>query len=170
VTYHLGVFQVPDEPAVPALQRLHVELEVIVVRALAILLAQLATAPIVSETVETGERRLVDLETFECRDITRSTVLQRVCYDRAQQDLIVAVNGAYDRYCGVTADTVERLLDAPSMGRFFNQNIKREVTGHRYACGALSASEGADPDPAQSVSMAPTSASATTWPLTLASP
>ncbi|MBR0789136.1 KTSC domain-containing protein [Bradyrhizobium manausense] len=104
------------------------------VRAVAILLAQLATAPIISETIETGEHRLVDLKTFECRDITRSTVLQRVCYDRAQQDLIVAVKGAYDRYCGVTAGTVERLLGAPSMGQFFNQNIKRDVTAARYAC------------------------------------
>jgi predicted phosphoribosyltransferase len=136
VTYHIDLFHMPDEPAGTVLQRVQVELEVIVVRALALLFAQLAAAPIVSETVETGERHLVDLKTFECRDITRSTVLQRVCYDRAQQDLIVAVNGAYDRYCGVTADTVERLLDAPSMGQFFNQNMKREVTGHRYACGA----------------------------------
>ena len=106
------------------------------VRALAVLLTQLAAAPIVPETVETAEHRLVNLKTFECRDITRSTVLQRVCYDPAQQHLIVAVNGAYDRYCSVTADTVERLLGAPSMGQFFNQNIKRDVTAGRYACPA----------------------------------
>ncbi len=104
------------------------------VRALAILLAQLATAPIVSETIEIREHRVVDLKTFECRDINRSTVIQRVCYDRAQQDLIVAVAGIYDRYCGVTADTAERLLGAPSMGQFFNQNIKRDDTFGRYAC------------------------------------
>ena len=106
------------------------------VRALATLLAQLATAPIVSETIETGDHRRVDLGTFECRDITRSTVLQRVCYDPAQQHLIVATNVAYDRYCGVSTDTVEHLLAAPSMGRFFNQNIKRDVTAGRYACPA----------------------------------
>ncbi|MGY8633960.1 KTSC domain-containing protein [Bradyrhizobium sp. 14AA] len=104
------------------------------VRALALLLAQLTAAPIVSETVETGERRPVDLATFECRDITRSTVLQRVCYDRAQHNLIVAINGAYDRYCGVDPDTVERLLGAPSMGQFFNHNIRREDAGSRYDC------------------------------------
>lgn len=106
------------------------------VRALVLLLAQLAGTPIVSETVETGEHRLVDLGAFECRDITRSTVLQRVCYDRTQQDLIVASNGTYDRYCGVTAETVERLLGAPSVGRFFNQTIKRETIMGRYACDA----------------------------------
>ena len=104
------------------------------VRALALLLAQFAAAPIVSETIETAEHRHIDLATFECRDISRSTVLQRVCYDRAQQALVVAVNGAYDRYCGVPVDTVERLLGAPSMGQFFNQNIKRDVTAGRYVC------------------------------------
>jgi hypothetical protein len=107
-----------------------------VVRALALLLAQLAAAPIVSETIETAEHRPIDLATFECRVISRSTVLQRVCYDRAQQALIVAVGGVYDRYCGVPVDTVQRLLGAPSMGQFFNQNIKREVSGGRYACPA----------------------------------
>jgi len=63
-------------------------------------------------------------------------VLQRVCYDPAQQHLIVAANGAYERYCGVTANTVERLLGAPSMGQFFNRNIRRETAGGRYGCGA----------------------------------
>ena len=52
----------------------------------------------------------------------------------ALQDLIVAVGGAYGRYCGVTADMVERLLGAPSMGRFFNQNLKREAVSGRYDC------------------------------------
>lgn len=140
MTYHLDVFQVPGEVIFPASQQVHAELEVIVVRALALLLAQLISAPIVSETVDTGEHRLVDLETFECRDITRSTVLQRVCYDRAQQDLIVAIGGTYDRYCGVTTDTVDGLLGAPSMGRFFNQNIKREAIPGRYECPGRHAS------------------------------
>jgi hypothetical protein len=107
-----------------------------VVRALALLLAQLAAAPIVSETVETGELRPIDLATFECRDISRSTVLQRVCYDWAQQNLVVAIDGRYDRYCAVAAETVDSLLGAPSMGQFFNRNIKREAAGSRYDCRA----------------------------------
>lgn len=107
------------------------------VRALAVLLAQLAAAPIVSETVQTGDRHPIDLTTFECRDISRSTVLQRVCYDRAQHDLVVATGGFfYARYCGVTAETVERLLGAPSMGQFFNGHIRREAAGGRYDCSA----------------------------------
>lgn len=106
------------------------------VRALALLFAQLAAAPIVSETVEIGEHHRVDLGTFECRDVSRSTVLQRVCYDRTRQDLVVVAGGAYGRYCGVAAETVERLLGAPSMGQFFNQNIRGETAGGRYDCRA----------------------------------
>ncbi|WP_439399653.1 KTSC domain-containing protein [Bradyrhizobium sp. PMVTL-01] len=106
------------------------------VRALVLLLTHLAAAPVVSERVEIGERDRIDLGTFECRDITRSTVLQRVCYDRARQDLVVVAGGAYDRYCRVTAETVDRLLGAPSMGQFFNRNLRRETAGSRYDCHA----------------------------------
>ncbi|WP_298240920.1 KTSC domain-containing protein [uncultured Bradyrhizobium sp.] len=106
------------------------------VRALALLLAQLAAAPIVSETVETNDRGAIDLATFECRDINRSTVLRRVCYDRAQHDLVVATSGGYTRYCGVAAETVDRLLGAPSMGQFYNRHIRREAAGGRYDCSA----------------------------------
>ena len=91
-------------------------------------------APIVSETVDVRGRGGVDLMTFECRDINRSTVLQRVCYDPARNDLVVAIGGAYERYCGVPAETVERLMGAPSMGQFFNRNIRQPSSGERYAC------------------------------------
>lgn len=106
------------------------------VKVIAILLSQLLAAPIVSETVDIAGRGEVDLATFECRDINRSTVLQRVCYDRAQQDLVIAIGGAYQRYCGVPAGTVESLMGARSMGQFFNQNIRRQVSGDRYDCPA----------------------------------
>ncbi|MBR0717786.1 KTSC domain-containing protein [Bradyrhizobium liaoningense] len=106
------------------------------IRTIALLLSQLLTTPIVSETVDIRGRGEVDLASFECRDINRSTVLQRVCYDRAQHELVVAIGGAYDRYCGVPARTVDGLMGAPSMGQFFNQNIRRHVSGGRYDCPA----------------------------------
>ena len=131
------------------------------VRAIAILLAQLMSAPIVSETVEIGERGMVDLARFECRDINRSTILQRVCCDRARYDLVVAIGGTYERYCGVPSSVADALMSAPSMGHFFNQNIARETTGARYDCRASQLLQRSEICP-QSVSMAPTSASATT--------
>ncbi|MCP3466115.1 MULTISPECIES: KTSC domain-containing protein [unclassified Bradyrhizobium] len=104
------------------------------VRTIAILLSQLMAAPIVSETVEIRGCGRVDLAAFACRDISRSTVLQRVCYDVSENDLIVAVNGTYDRYCSVPADTVAALMGAPSMGQFFNRTIRRPASGERYDC------------------------------------
>jgi len=105
-----------------------------VVRAIVVLLSHLIAAPIVSETVEIGGPGSIDLASFECRDINRSTILQRICHDRAQLELIVAIKGGYDRYCGVAGNTVDGLLGAPSMGQFFNRNIRRPASGNRYDC------------------------------------
>ncbi|MGH6641232.1 MAG: KTSC domain-containing protein [Bradyrhizobium sp.] len=103
------------------------------VRAAAAIFMHLLATPVVSETVDAGSRRGIDLNGFECRDITRSSILQRVCYDRAQRHLIVSVKGAYDRYCDLPAGTFDALMVAPSMGQFFNRNI-RGAPGARYAC------------------------------------
>ena len=59
--------------------------------------------------------------------------MQRVCYDRAERHLIVAVKGAYDQYCDLPAETFDALMGAPSMGQFFNRNI-RGTSGARFAC------------------------------------
>ncbi len=102
------------------------------VRTAAAILMHLLVAPVVSETVDVGGRG-IDLKGFECRDISRSSIVQRVCYDRAEHHLIVAVKGAYDLYCDLPAETFDALLGAPSMGQFFNRNIK-SAAGAPYAC------------------------------------
>jgi hypothetical protein len=100
---------------------------------IATLLLHLFAAEVGSETVDVRDRGPIDLQTFECRDITRSSILQRVCYDRAQRHLIVAVKGAWDQYCDLPAETYGALMGAPSMGQFFNRNI-RGAPGAPYAC------------------------------------
>ena len=100
---------------------------------IATLLLHLFAAEVGSETVDVRDRGPIDLQTFECRDITRSSILQRVCYDRAQRHLIVAVKGAWDQYCDLPAETYDALMGAPSMGQFFNRNI-RAASGAAYAC------------------------------------
>ena len=102
------------------------------VRAAAAILVHLLATPVVSETVDVG-RESVDLKGFECRDITRSSILQRVCYDRAQRHLIVAVKGAYDQYCDLPPETFDALMGARSMGQFFNRDI-RGASGNPYVC------------------------------------
>ena len=103
----------------------------IMVRAAAAILVHLLAAPVVSETIDVAGRGAVDLDSFECRDVTRSSIVQRVCYDHAQRHLIVAVRGAYDQYCDLPAETFGALMTAPSMGQFFNRNIRAGP----YGCG-----------------------------------
>jgi len=54
------------------------------IRAATALIVLLFTAEVRSETVDVKYRGPVDLKTFECRDINRSSFIQRVCYDKAQ--------------------------------------------------------------------------------------
>lgn len=64
------------------------------VRAAALILS-LLSAPIGPETVDLGDSTAIDLSSFECRDINRSTIVQRVCYRADQRALLVAVRGSY---------------------------------------------------------------------------
>jgi hypothetical protein len=94
------------------------------------------TAQVGSETVDVRDRGTVDLGTFECRDINRSSLIQRVCYDRAQNYLIISVKSTYDQFCELPALTFEHLMGAPSMGQFFNRNIRGSGSGGPYDCRA----------------------------------
>jgi hypothetical protein len=98
------------------------------------MLLHLLTAEIGSETVDVRDRGSVDLRTFECRDINRSSLIQRVCYDEAQRHMIINVNGVYDLYCELPAPTFAALMGAPSMGRFFNRTIRGSGPDSPYHC------------------------------------
>ena len=57
---------------------------------LAFLLALLFTAPWEeAETVDVKDRGPVDLKAFNCQDVTRSSVISRVCYDIENQRMLV---------------------------------------------------------------------------------
>jgi hypothetical protein len=104
------------------------------IRAATSLIAFLLTAPVGSETIDVGDRGTIDLQTFECRDINRSTLIQRVCYDRAQRYLIVGVKGRYNDYCALPQQTFDGLMTAPSMSQFFKENIRGSGSNDRYDC------------------------------------
>ena len=94
----------------------------------------LLTAPAGTERVDVRGSGPIDLGTFECRDINRSTMIQRVCYDRAQRAMIVGLTGSYDRFCELPPETFDGFMTAPSMGQFFNRNIRGLAPDGRYDC------------------------------------
>lgn len=104
------------------------------IRAATALIVRLFTAEVGSETVDVRDRGAVDLRTFACRDISRSSLIQRVCYDSAQSYLIIGIKGGYDQYCEFPASTFDGLMGAPSMGQFFNRNIRASGADSAYDC------------------------------------
>ena len=95
----------------------------------------LLTAPVGTETLNVRDGGAVDLGTFECRDINRSTVVQRVCYDQTRRTMIVGIKGGYDRFCEISSATFDGFMTAPSMGQFFNQNISGSGPNGGHGCG-----------------------------------
>ncbi|QHP74284.1 KTSC domain-containing protein [Bradyrhizobium sp. LCT2] len=76
------------------------------------------------ETVNVKYRGPVDLKSFACNDISRSSFITRVCYDRAERYMIIRLNAIYYHYCELPPAILRTFLDAPSMGSFYNQRIK----------------------------------------------
>jgi hypothetical protein len=94
----------------------------------------LFTAEDRAETVDVKYRGRVDLKTFECNDINRSSFIQRVCYDKPQRYMIISLRGTYYHYCELPPATFDALMGAPSMGQFYNQNIKGSGSDGPYDC------------------------------------
>jgi hypothetical protein len=107
------------------------------IRAATALIGLLLSAEFGSETVDVRGRGAVDLSTFECRDVNRSSLIQRVCYDQAKRYMIVGIKGVYDQYCELPQPAFEGLMGAPSMGQFFNQHIRGSGADGRYDCRTL---------------------------------
>ena len=93
-----------------------------------LLVALIAFAPTitiaVTEQVYVKYRGWVDLSPFECETVTRSSFIRRVCYDRKELYMIIRLNDTYYHYCEIDSRTVQNLMAAPSMGRYYNSAIK----------------------------------------------
>jgi hypothetical protein len=89
-----------------------------------------------TETVNVEGRGVVDLTPFVCQDITRSSLVSRVCYHAADRVMIVQVKTAYSQYCGVAEAARDSLLNAPSIGQYYNASIKASGARAPYRCRA----------------------------------
>jgi len=104
---------------------------------IAFILALLFAAPWeVAEIVEVKDRGQVDLAPFSCQDVTRSSVISRVCYDDKSRRMLVQRHAVYQQYCDVSQDARDALLNAPSMGRYFRTHIEGADGSKGYGCPA----------------------------------
>jgi hypothetical protein len=89
-----------------------------------------------AEIVDVDHRGAVDLKPFVCQDITRSSLVNRVCYDASNRTMIVQLNSAYSQYCDVPEAARDSFLNAPSMGQYYNANIRASAAQAPHQCRA----------------------------------
>lgn len=81
-------------------------------------------SPSKGQTVTVTNVGPMDLSTFECKAVDRSSFIGRACYDMNRDMLVVLVSGTYYAYCNVEVDSAMDFVAAPSMGRYFNANFR----------------------------------------------
>jgi hypothetical protein len=87
-----------------------------------------------AETIDVKYYGKLDLASFACTVITRSSFIDRACYDKAQQFMVVQLRSAYYPSCEMAPATFDAFLAAPSMGQFYNANIKGSGSDGPFDC------------------------------------
>jgi hypothetical protein len=87
-----------------------------------------------AETIDVKYYGALDLAPFACTDITRSSFISRACYDKAKQFMVVELRSVYYPYCEIPAATFDAFLAAPSMGQYYNTNIKGTGSDGPFDC------------------------------------
>jgi hypothetical protein len=62
-------------------------------------------------------------------------------YDRAQSLMVISLKGVYYPYCELPQAALESFMVAPSMGQFYNENIKGTGSDGPYDCRTQSAAQ-----------------------------
>jgi hypothetical protein len=78
----------------------------------------------IAETIIPKYGEAVDLASFSCSDVTRSSFIKRVCFDKAKSYMLIRLKDTYYHYCNIPESAVTALMAADSMGRFFNSQVK----------------------------------------------
>lgn len=82
-----------------------------------------------AETVFVKYRGPVSLDGFECESYGRGSLVERICYRRAQQYALVSLRGTYYHYCAMPEHVVAAWRNADSLGRFYSSTVRG-----RYDC------------------------------------
>lgn len=99
-----------------------------------IILLILFTVSAHAETVDVKYRGPIDLRPFTCQNITRSSFINRVCYDAPNKYMIILLQNTYYHYCELPQTVLTAFLAADSMGRYYNSNIKGTGSDGPFDC------------------------------------
>jgi hypothetical protein len=89
---------------------------------------------VAGETIDVKYYGRLDLAPFVCAEVTRSNFVNRVCYDQAQQFMVARLRSVYHSYCEIPTSTYNAFLAAPSMGQYYNANIKGAGADGPFDC------------------------------------
>jgi KTSC domain len=92
-------------------------------RMIVIIVLVMLCEPATAETVYVKYRGPVDLKPFTCTN-TVSSFVHLVCYDKEKSYMLILLKSTWYHYCEIDAGMVASLISAPSVGRFYNANIK----------------------------------------------
>ena len=76
-----------------------------------------------AESVLVKYRGEVELAPFECK-WTKSSFVNRICYDKTELYVLVDLRGTYYHYCKVPHSVVVAWLNADSLGSYYNSVVK----------------------------------------------
>jgi hypothetical protein len=87
-----------------------------------------------AETIDVKYYGKLDLAPFACTDVSRSSFINRACYDKSQHFMVVQLRSVYYAYCEMPAATFDAFLAATSMGKYYNTNIKGSGSDGPFDC------------------------------------
>ena len=90
---------------------------------LAVVLAMFASVA-QAEKIAIKFRGPTDLRHFKCTDVTKASLIRRVCYDRAKHYMVIRLRDTHYHYCEVDPRTVAALLSAAWPEQYFDTAIK----------------------------------------------
>jgi hypothetical protein len=76
------------------------------------------------ENIIVKYRGEVNLESYQCDWISRSSLIKRLCYDSSQLHVIVLLKQTYYQYCVVPKKVISEWAKSSSMGEYYNSNVK----------------------------------------------
>jgi hypothetical protein len=88
------------------------------------ILAALCAASSLAQPVKVEHVGIIDISGADCRRVTDSSFITRLCFFRSRGEVLATLNGKNYLYCMVSQAQFREWVSATSKGAYFNQEIK----------------------------------------------